>query len=677
MGTKNTGEYIEVINPLGYVNNREITNLPGHYLVAGSKNTRIVNQEKVVASKRYELFGATSDVKNPIVGSFDWKTNTKVYRNIRSYIGTKAELEVWHDSAWRRFMHGYDSARFVWAPYWMATELIDVLIGVNGTDKLFMWTGGIAKVKSVTATTITKTGYYQQANLSFNKANRTVVDPDSAFLTYGFAAGDEITISGSATNDGEYTISTVTADTITLIGTDVLGQTEVDTGNVIVKWTKEGTWAESRFLVNASGRKVRIGDYVFTYSGGENTGTITVTDEDPVALGITAGDYVFQNIVESEPSELDGMSLDMVAVLNNQLYTASERDRRVMISSNTDYTDFTYTSPLRVPGEGFVLTLDAAPTSLVPDEDDMYVSAGDDDWYRVYTEFTDDQGGESVIVRKLKTAPGQASVSHSSVEHIKNGIAFLSAEKVVDTISNIERVENKQNVTISDDIKNDLDNYDVTDAHFRYWSRSLFIALPAESLVLEYDMRFGHWQPPQELPVQRLAIIDGHLCGHSNNSNETYKLYTGYNDNGAPFKAVAAFGYENYGARFWEKQFDELATEAYLSRNTVLTNRVLYDYRGATDIREFTIDGSDDAISFVPADSAGIGKNKLGDAPLGSSADDITDLVKVRAIDTTSQVNFFERQRVFEAEGEDIRFEIIAFGENTRKADNEPVFIKR
>jgi len=45
----------------------------------------------------------------------------------------------------------------------------------------------------------------------------TITDSGSGFVTAGFVAGDEITVTGSASNDGTYTIDTVTAGTITLL----------------------------------------------------------------------------------------------------------------------------------------------------------------------------------------------------------------------------------------------------------------------------------------------------------------------------------------------------------------------------------------------------------------------------------------------------------------------------
>jgi len=61
----------------------------------------------------------------------------------------------------------------------------------------------------------------------------TITDSGSGFVTAGFVDGDKITISGSTSNDGDYTIDTVVAGTITLIATDEL-TTEIAGDNVTI-----------------------------------------------------------------------------------------------------------------------------------------------------------------------------------------------------------------------------------------------------------------------------------------------------------------------------------------------------------------------------------------------------------------------------------------------------------
>ncbi len=678
MSTNVTEDFVETISPKGYVNNREITNLPGHFLVKGSINTQIVNGEKVVSAKRYQLKGAAKTVNNGIQASYDWRTSTKVYRNIRQYmLGGLCETEVWYKNEWKRVKRAFKKANFEWAEVWDNNELIDLLIGVNGTDKMYMWSGGLAEVASVTADTITKKGYVEDDDIYFIAATRTIKKTSGGFTLAGYAAGDVISVSGSLDNDGEYDILSVTDDEIVVTDNYILTDSGVGAMTVI-KTSGSGTWAEARFLVSAAGRAVVINNKTYTYTGGENSGTLTGVTPSPVTDGVADGDFVVQDIVETAPTVLADRNYDLVAVDGNHVFVGSTLSREVFISKNTDYDDFGYTTPLRAPGEGFKLTLDASPVGFAPSENDnMSVSAGDDYWYEITMTLSAEQGTETVEVKRLKTSPGQAAVSQGAIAFVKNSVAFLSKERIIDTISNIENIPNQQAVPISDDIKNDLEEFDVTDAHLLYHKRSLFVCLPIEGLVLEYDTRFGYWQPPQEFPVARLAIIDDTLCGHSRGANETYQLYSGYDSLDAPTKYIAAFGYENFGARFSLKNFTKVGIEAYLSRTTELTETIYYDYLGARDTRNFTVSGADEKITFAPAVPAGLGAYPLGAQPLGSLITPIPELVKVRAIDRTTRLDFFERQRVFSAEGMAVRFEIIAYGENIKMSDNEPSFITR
>lgn len=60
-------------------------------------------------------------------------------------------------------------------------------------------------------------------DIAFNDTNPdTITSTTTNFVTAGFVAGDGITVSGSTSNDGTYTIATVAATTITLIAGDTL-----------------------------------------------------------------------------------------------------------------------------------------------------------------------------------------------------------------------------------------------------------------------------------------------------------------------------------------------------------------------------------------------------------------------------------------------------------------------
>jgi hypothetical protein len=680
-------DYVQTLNPLGYRNNGEITNLPGLYLVKGSRDCVIVNREKVSSRKGYTLVGSGKDSANGHKDSYDWETNRNFARSLR--LNKAGELEAYFVAAdgtgsWTLLKQFSTNTRANFAPWWDGTtEIIDMLLFVTGTDEVHMWSGGIVEVASATATEITMKGYLADTSIAFvegGASEDTITDSNNGFVTAGFQAGDTIIVSGSGSNDGTYTIKEVAAGTLTLYPDDDLAD-EVAGASVIIK-KPDATWAEQGFLT-AGTRKVRINDVEYTYTGGEDTGTLTGLTG---VSGVNVGDIAMQAVRTSEPATLDGLTLDLIAVHKNHVFYGSLKSREINMSSSTDYTSFSKSSP-RAPGEGEVITIDSTPTAFIPEggPGEMHIHGRKNDIYKLTFKLSSELSDESIIIEKIPTSTGQAAYSQGAVIRIKNAVAFLSFEPTIDTVGRILAIDTATSKPISYDIKDDLIKYNLTDANGLFYQNQIFITLPSEGIVLIYDTEQELWQPPQYLPVGSLALIDVDgsgtqvLCGHSSVGNETYRLYNGYNDNGAPIQVEMHFGYENYGSRFNQKSFDEIATELYMSENTVVENEVLYDYKGATDIRSFNIngDGSDGETLFTPAEGSGLGSNPLGTAPLGSLGTEIDDLSKVRVVDTTSLEDFFERQRVFKAEGVDIRFAVIAYGENVESSDNIPTHIKR
>ena len=68
-----------------------------------------------------------------------------------------------------------------------------------------------------------KTAYISASTISFTNASPSYIsDSASGFLTAKFAANQQITVKGSSSNDGSYTIATAIANKLTLISTDSL-----------------------------------------------------------------------------------------------------------------------------------------------------------------------------------------------------------------------------------------------------------------------------------------------------------------------------------------------------------------------------------------------------------------------------------------------------------------------
>lgn len=173
---------------LGYVNHPDVTNINPGYLIPGSQNVIINNNEKIYSRPGYSLYGAANTALDPIESNFDWFTSTGEERNLRSY---DDELEVYYDSAWIRVQDGYSNVDFSFTTVWDSTEKIDFLLFVNGDSNMRMWSGAITTFASATATTITKQGSTTWAQDRFLKNGTRSVRIGST--TYTYTGGESTT----------------------------------------------------------------------------------------------------------------------------------------------------------------------------------------------------------------------------------------------------------------------------------------------------------------------------------------------------------------------------------------------------------------------------------------------------------------------------------------------------
>jgi len=433
--------------------------------------------------------------------------------------------------------------------------------------------------------------------------------------------------------------------------------------------TRQGTntWAQDRFL-QAGTRTVVIDGITYTYTGGETTSTLTGVTPDPTAGGISAGDVVHQGIRTTANVPGAGVNNRLVMVFRNQLWVSDATQRVTYVSKNTDYTNFGLTSP-RAPGDPALLTFDTTPNAYIVQNEDIYISGGYKDWYKADLTLSQDLASEMVVITKLKASPRGAAQSQDLVCSAKNSVMYVSQEPTFEDLSNVESIITPTTLPISDPIKTDFDGYNFTNGHAKYWKNRTYIALPAENKVLIWDHMKGFWHPPQILPVSRLAIIGGLLYGHSSQTDESYQLFTGTNDNGQPVNAVASFAYRNYGKRMRKKRFDEWATEGYISTNTTLNLTLNYDFGGATSVQSYAISGADESILFTSVDDNSFGKQSFGKQPLGSSVVGLSAVSKFRVIQGMPQQDFYEINAVYSSQGTDQQWQVLSHGGNVRFSD--------
>lgn len=428
--------------------------------------------------------------------------------------------------------------------------------------------------------------------------------------------------------------------------------------------------AEQRF--NTTGTLVINGtDYTYTGTNGSRFTGVT-----PSPASVTAGTIVSQKITTNTNIPGSNLTLDLIDILNNQVYIGDFTHREIFISSNTDYKDFTTIATPRNVGDAALFVLDNVPTAFVVQEDKMYISAGKSDWYQTEITLQAVSGSfkEDISIKKLKTAPQQAAQDKDLVANIKNSVVFISNEPTLDELGRIEDINTPQSQPLSDPIKPNFDRYDFTGGDMIYYRNSIYISLPKEGLILIRDLANGFWQSPQQLSISKFSIYENKLIGHSSTVSESYELFGDdqTSDIGNVINMQAVFAYRNFGDRALLKNFDEYYSEGYISGNTKLTLTLHYDYNGSSSIKTFIIDGSDETITSGGISNAGVlGSLPLGQATLGSSSTTPVDRKKFRQVNSTRVEDFHEMRAIYSTTDKNASFEIIAHGAQVRYSPNQ------
>lgn len=671
-----------VLEPKGYSSKREITNCPQEFLVKGSKNIIINDSDKWSTRLGYVLDGQAKTINKGTDSSYDFvsKQGIKVLKSnqgINSFKGTlQVRTEYTNGSPlYVNLLENLTYTNFNYTSWWYDTEVTRCLIFVDGTTSIRMWGGGLAYIKSNTTDTITKTGALMTAStLSFVSSTKKIIDSANGFITAGFVVGDKILVTGSTSNNKDYVIESVTAGEIVVTSASILID-ELAGATVTIKKEGTKTWAEEGFFISLASRKVTINGIEYTYTGGETTLTLTGLSAVPV---LTLGTPVLQSVVTI--NSLTGVSPaitpNIVWTKDNSILYGSTQSSVIWGSKITDYKDCSFTTPLRKPGEGFKITPDNNAVGFTQDENSIYIFAGTDDRYKVKFIMSSDGTTESITVDK-KIAAGQAAISQSGIIPVKNGVMYFTNEKTLTWLTSIENVFTPQALPTSDPIKDDFDAYDLTGVSGIFYGNAVWIAIPRENLVYIYDFDKALWQAPQTIPVSRFSIIDNVLYGHSNSSNESYKLNTGTDDNGVIIEFVAAFAYRNFGDRATLKQFDEYYTEVYLTKSTILKTTHYFEYSGSDGIIPTELDGGISTYMFATSKDVSLGKDNLGKNPLGGSSTFISNLNKYRCFDDIKAQDFFEHQVVYSSDSENAQFELIAHGPNVRGSTNLPKYLHK
>src|SRR3990167_1336199 len=453
--------------------------------------------------------------------------------------------------------------------------------------------------------------------------------------------------------------ASVTAGTITIqeaIATE--GFFTAGTRSIRIKYSG-GTWRETVYTAQSGSD--------FTVS--TDLSAFTFDDDAPVV----------QVVRQNANTPASGFTNDTIKTLQNQMFVGSESSRRIYVSRNTDNSGaiplFTFSSP-RLIGEGALNTMDDVTIGMEVDDNNnqMIVFSGKNRVYRAFFEVSPGSTAdrENVLVKPLLVGEGQGAISQELIGKAKQAIYWVTNNKELVELAQVQNLPSPQSKPISDPISTDFFAATFTNGNVKTWRNYLCVTCPTDGNMWIFDLVQRFWNPPQKIGVRLLSIYSDLLYGHSNSVNETYKLFTGVNDNGNPISFKAHFAYRNGGKRANLKVFDKYFTELYIASNTKVTVKLLYEWKGAKAIKTYELSGADATYLFTPQASAALGVNSLGTNPLGGQLTAGENTPKYRRIKKVTLQDFFEFQIRFECEMDDAVFQILSHGANMSLSDSVP-----
>ncbi len=467
--------------------------------------------------------------------------------------------------------------------------------------------------------------------------------------------------------------------------------------------TKQGTttWAEEGFTATGS---ITIGGVTATYSGGSTSTTLTGVSVDFSATSV--GAEMHQTPLTTALSAMTGIIATFGPTVIgcgrlNQIYLGASNSNQLYISKRADYTNYSFSTPVRTSGEGNLLPLDAPPTKFVAQENkddtfsyDMWISCGLNDWGLIRTKETigyDSSGvattaSETMDYIRMNTAPLLGARSERLCTKMKNNIMFVANDSVANFFGYFSYKYVPAMTDFSYPIIDDMNSYDFTDASIFYHKNYVYIAVPKHSLIRVYNMtdqtkeQYSNyspieqvdnqpwfWETPITFPLSGFYVVNGELYGHNYTTSESYKLFDGGSLNGQEIDANATFAFDGKEDRTQSKGSNELWIEGYIKQNTLLNATISGDLDACQSSQTVVVDGSDIKIVCYGNGAHSLGKNNLGTQPLGGSNTLSGPLPAWFHVSKTyPQVPFYLEQLSFESKGVDLQWELITFGTNAR-----------
>lgn len=708
--TQKVGDYQMVSKfPNGYHAREDPTTLPVGTLISPSQNVVIQTSGRIATVAGYVLDGVGSSAADSgILSNFDFVNFKGDVRNMRAGFltaaGNDGKLQYRYITGtstvnWVNLSTGLTNVRLCFTSYWDNTALVKDVLWVDGSNNVFLWNGAVTTF----STASNASGFISVLNATPTAGGSGYTVGDVLTITGGTATATVVSLGGSGavatialTSTGSG-YSTGSGQTTT--GGTGSGATLNITTVVANSITNQGSlnWAQQGF--SQTGGSVVISGTSYTYA--TSVGNLLIgIGSDPTVPAYAAGTIIHQAPITTTLASMTGILATFGPTVigcgrRNQVYLGSSTSNVLYISKVNDFTNYAFTTPVRVVGEGMVIPIDAAPVKFIPQEVnnssdlayDMYISQGTDTWSVIRATLSADLTKETIENIRLKVAPLQGARSERLCTKMKNEIMYIGCDKVANFFGLVSYQYVPAIVDFSYPVIDDMNSYDFTDGSIFYYKNYALVAIPKEGIIRMYNMTdqtgqytsFSRdmedvtkqpwfWEAPITYPISGFYVDpSGNLCGHSYTTSESYTLFTSGSLNGQDIDANATFSLDDKGDRTQSKASDELFVEGYIQQNTTLNAVIAGDLDAFQSTQNVAIVGSDNTIVAYGTGAHSLGKNNLGSQPLGGAQLSSSNLPAwFHVAKTYNETPFYLEQISFYTKGVDLAWELIGFGTNAK-----------
>lgn len=599
---------------LTYNTKLNASNSDQRYLVVGSQNILINDQEEIRSRLGFTLQSPVGTTGLPIVSSTEWEDSTGDDYGLRAYnlVGnTVGVLEVLINGNWETLIDSLTSVALSFDPYWDDTEKQDRLLWVDGSTNMYDWGGGVAKLASITASTITLQGTKTFGQLRFlittsPRAIRIKDDNGTWHRTVYTGGEGTTTLTGLGTDLTAFPFSggNLIVQEVITYSNNPDATFNADFLRVIDNQVWVGSRTDNKFYVS---KNTSVVDYTFSTPRAVGEGVKLTLDGPGRAVDVLRGDVILHA----------GMNFVYKSVFNQITVGTSLAETVKVVRIKTTSRQAAQSQNLLCNiGNGLV-----------------WIGA-DNVLYELLDATLAYNPDLRAVSDPIKPDFDATDFTNGHIKFFKTRVYISAPNSTVDYIYEY-RLNNKQQ---------------------KEW----------------------FWQAPLNLPVQCWTVISGLIHGHSSDTNETYKLFDGLRDNGKPILQRAILARWNGGQRDLTKGCNEMFNEGGIRPNTKINVSYSFDLDGGvqTTINKI-IDGSNSSIIYDVLQDPSLGNLSLAEASLAGDNPTVYILPKFRNIHEINEMDdFLDYGVVFETNDIDQQWSLLAHGNNATLSTSKLTAIK-